>query len=120
MTAQTGFAKLGAKLHPWREWVMRIHDACRQVVKEAAIWAATHEIWLGDKGLQDAQSVTDPPLKTLPRNEVEEAEEDSLAAEAFGEDLEGHQIWAFQPLADDAPTHFGCVRFGANGTRRFR
>ncbi len=28
-------------------------------------------------------------------------------------------VWAFQSIADDEPTHFGCVRCGAYGTRRF-
>ena len=72
---------------------MRTHDACRQVVKEAVIWAATHEIWLGDKGMKDAQSIIDPPLEAPL---VSEAEEGSLAEEAAAGDLEVHQIWPMQ------------------------
>ena len=30
-----------------------------------------------------------------------------------------HQGWAYQPVADGEPTHFGCGRCGAYGTRWF-
>ena len=59
--------------------------------------------------MKDAQSITDTPLKALPRSEDEEAEGDSLAEEVFGGALKGHDL-GLQPLADEAPTHFGCVR----------
>ena len=64
----------------------RYPHARRRDVKEATIWAATHEIWLGMEG-DDAMSTTDPHLKALPRSEEDEAEEDTLGAEPFGGDL---------------------------------
>ena len=70
----------------------RRRSACRRVVEEAAIW-------LGDEGMKTARSITDTPLKALPRSEVEQAKDDTLAEDAFGGDFEGHQIWAFQPFA---------------------
>ena len=35
-------------------------------------------------------------------------------------DLDGQQVSAIQPMADDSPAHFGCVKCGAYVTSRFK
>ena len=47
-------AKLGA---PLAGGATDTHNACKQVVKKAAKWAAGHEIWLGDRGMLDALTI---------------------------------------------------------------
>ena len=59
-------AKLGAKMHPWSEGALDTHAACRQVVKEVGGWAAQREMWRGGRGMRDAMSMAEPPLRNLP------------------------------------------------------
>ena len=48
--------------------------------------------------------MTDQPFGCLPKSEEEDeeeaGEEDTLGAEPFGGDINGHHVWAFQ-LVDD-------------------
>jgi hypothetical protein len=54
-------ARLGAGEHPLPVEVAGQYLGLVQLVKEAAGWAGRHEVWMREAGLQDAESIVDPP-----------------------------------------------------------
>ena len=88
------------------------------VVKEA-VRCAAEQMWLGDKGMRDAMSITEPPIGNSPRSEVVDAEEDTLGNKSVDDAFNGHQIRVCHPTDADECVVYGCVRCRAYATRRF-
>ena len=89
-----------------------------QIVKEAASWAGTQEVWMAESNMRDAQSITDPPLvESNPDHQksppVAEVKQDQRSAHVWT-----HRLVAAQVFPTDQGKVFACMACGAYAFKR--
>ena len=80
--------------HKVPDSVVRKYLARSCLVKQAAFFAGRHESWLAEHDFKDAQSITDPPIRSQPKPEVSLTQEPTAAEQLRSDAVWSHNLFA--------------------------